>query len=292
MTARDDGALCRLARSRRRGRCSSLEMGPVENIKIRINGHSAGVRSSDSQGTSKNNQSSQSMLLDHEDLGNSGQSGRGGEIRTHGYTWRTNTNTTNDLSLRARQDSVQFNFEGRPVANPQPTVAGHWVDHCFSLIPKSGGSVGSFSPQRQYREGTNESASQRSIFCEPASNSPELPVRRHFTIDDQVLSQKMDLDTGLDSSRWPTHGSPHSPRDTQVESHRFLDTDSISGREASGWPPQAQNHIERSVYPSTTRLLFFDAPSFPRVGARETNRVPPPVKIFGQFVRDHDINDK
>lgn len=297
MSTGNSGPLLKpMSRQKMDGNLSSeVELG--EHIQIRINGRPAKPSARESRSVAINNQSSQSMLLDHEEPGISDHPGREKENRIKRNTWGINTDR---LSLRPTQGSVQSSYE-IPVS--ESPVALRTTRSSASHPGRPQTSVSRFSPRSQSQDKSNESVCQTEIHC-LAPESPELPVRRHFTIDDQISAENMHAGTGSIHSRLPDPRystlSQRSPSlvETQVEPNMVLETESFSDHGISTWLQTPRHSLHRSVHPVSSSLHFLglagrdddvspvqpsSGSNFHRVGTI-TRPVASPVKFYGQTI--------
>ncbi|KAJ5106048.1 hypothetical protein NUU61_003395 [Penicillium alfredii] len=272
-----------LAKSHQANRDLVSEVDVVRNIKIRINGRPVGFSSAESSEMAKDTLSSQSMLFGREEPAIRNQSDRGKENVTPSAAWEINTR----VSLNRRPELARLSFDTPLLMTPHTPVAARSSDQDIYSIPSSDFS-GKTIPRPQYPGKTNNSASPHRIFS-LASQSPKIPLPRHFTIDDQILAEELGTDIGLGSLRRPLRGLSPAPPERMSESRH--DSDAVS---TSSWQ-QNKHHIDHHIPLQTPSFrLFDDAPARPPL-VRGTQVLDSPddadvspVRIVGQPVHFHD----
>lgn len=277
----------RLAKSRQQGRDIPPHDTTLDQIQIQINGRPTGHHSSDSQALSTNNASSQSMLLDYEEPVISYPSGGDNESINPRNPW---TDNSNRLSLQPSYARSPSSFPRPRAGTPSTPISEgvESVDQDFSRIPHLG-RLAANSPLRHRRMELDRSVCQSSI----AANSP-LPIRRRFTIDDQVLAEQMGRDIALASVRRPDREPSRSPPSTLIASPTLLQPDALSC-DTFSWLPRPQR-LTLSSSPHFSRHAANFQESFtdercrqflvnPFLDAPESDHCSPPVRLFGQLVQ-------
>ncbi|KAJ5593991.1 uncharacterized protein N7459_000199 [Penicillium hispanicum] len=292
------GTLQRLFTSRRGDHAAEQSVN-LGQLKIRINGKPAGLRSSDSRGMTMttNPHSSQSMLLDHE------QSASIHHMDTDGNeainTWRLNR-----ISLPPSYGRTSFQLGmSRDDAPNTPTVKNlHFVD---SSLPRAS-NLGSLIPNSQpydAQPGSSQRTSPAEDFSHNAATS-SIQERPHFTIDDQEIAEKMGLTITPESVRRPDCESVNSPREMLAPSPTLIITDAFPENKSSSWlsrPHRLSYSRSPHLSPRDTKLPGSEAHDsfYPGVSTVSQQSVrngssTVPVKIFGQIVslkNSHIVSD-
>lgn len=286
---------------------SDMDLG--EPIQIRINGRPVGPPSSDSR-PAPINDSSQSMLLGHEEPGPTAhlREDRENNIQTNSWI------NTQRLSLKSTHGPVPSSYRRPDSESPvAPRTA------CSAAYPSSQPRdlqyfVGHLSAGSQSKDKPNESGPQTRA-CRMASDTPELPVRRHFTIDDQILPESMRAGGCMQPRQPDTQQSTSGRRstsaaETQVQVKRDFETESLSGSGIPCWIQTSPHSFHQPAQPDSPRLCplglarrdEYVARVQPSSGSRFSRGGPitkadtTPVKVYGQpvclagdFIAGHDV---
>lgn len=210
-------------------RNGSYELGiKRDHIKIRIDGEPAGLCSSDSQGmaTSPTHPSSESMLLGHE----------GSASTNYVVTDRNETINTwrlNRISLPPSYNRSSFSFERpRTCASLTPVINDpDPIDPCSPRVSNLGSLIADNQSCHTQVE-FNPSASPGASSTNAAGSL--MQGRRHFTIDDQELAERLGLGITPESIRWPDYEAVNSS-DTPAPS---IGADILNHQKSSSWLPQ------------------------------------------------------
>ncbi|PYH89104.1 hypothetical protein BO71DRAFT_118091 [Aspergillus ellipticus CBS 707.79] len=259
-------------------RDAASEMEAIRGLDIRINGRRIGADHMSTKQTQPTNVSSQSMLLDLEESGfPNGETlirelGHGNPGRGDTYSERSWILDYSSISHGCLTSSVR-------------------------AISQTEGEI--HNPQHQSRVGLSQSGSS-SISREVA------PVRRRFTIDDQIIAEREGkLAAAYDpfrADRYPRDQPSQSPLRSRGSSlvdtasqHKFVqgssDTASAFNYPSYGWLPRPRHNIQRFI----TRGVDGTIASLSQgTGLREhsglaqlsttVEQYTSPVKLFGQSV--------
>lgn len=144
------------------------------------------------------------------------------------------------------------------------------------------------------------------LSASEAPPSTESPIQRtrHFTIEDEVFGEKLDLGPQVLLSHQLLRKSSYSPTEILPASPTLIATDSLSTTKTQSWLPQPT----RRAFPSSPLLSRSQAANPPARAshlpshgqnssdpftrcAKETSPAAP-VKIFGQLVRMRSTDDE
>lgn len=228
---------------------SSKEAG-LDQIKIRIDGRPAGLHSS-GQGKSTNLSSSQSMLLDHE------------------------TSLVPDPSAR-NSERCRPGYE-RVAKSSQPTLRKFLASICrtpASEVTEPLDDVVSGTPRMEKLSTRSPRPSERNsnrIGSQHLFAADQLLQAQHFTIDDQVLTERTRQATALNYRALSC-----SPATTLVASPAPSNAHVLPHREILSWLP-CPRHFNDLSSPNSGRL---HATSLPECIANQSPYLDPPAHIF------------
>ncbi|OJJ69476.1 hypothetical protein ASPBRDRAFT_130939 [Aspergillus brasiliensis CBS 101740] len=274
----------KLTSRRRKHRGTVSDMESIQNLEIRINGQPVGANYP--RGChSPTDATSQSMLLDHDFAPTMPKP------FVHEYA-------SENIGVRASVDDRS------------------WILGSSSISPLCvSPSNRELSPWRKSMfQGSNNLDDKYLVPRQSADTSPEAqractPIRRRFTIDDQILAEeerqiKAAYDTSLITDNYstahrflqgPSH--PRLPPPTanssrqQISIQKSMSTSSTLNHSSYGWLPEPRHNIQRFISQRTEKGENGKAPSESRLRSTRlalpcttTKQITTPLIIFGQSV--------
>ncbi|PYI07927.1 hypothetical protein BO78DRAFT_365794 [Aspergillus sclerotiicarbonarius CBS 121057] len=264
------------------------DIGTIQGLDIRINGRPVGAdRSNRSQPA---NVSSQSMLLDCEEST---------PAKQNPFVQKSGSDNVDRISFDERSwilgsssVSLLCSSPNRILSTPDDSIQG------------SEYMIDEFSHKDQSRD----------IGLEPLRSgsssemSPEIPIRRRFTIDDQILAEqegKLNIcNASLGPGKYgasqqfgsPPHlrGSSSALEGSNRTAHESTGTSSTLNHSSYGWLPEPRHNIQRSISRTDRNALDFkpygfryheDSLSQLSITAQQSTS---PVKLYGQSILDGD----
>lgn len=257
----------------------------LNRMKICINGRPVGIQSSDSQGMITTNNSSQSMLLGHEEDMNLNSSASANK------PWNPSPNR---LSLRPKFSHAPPRFES-PMTPAPRTPAFEGVGSIKRRVTPV--------PDRYQLANTNADPhhpmlSARSVTQSPSIPDSPQPRHQHFTIDGPVPAEQTMIEepvrpSPLEQSRSPLGILNVSPK--VLSAGTFTPAPSSWLRQpqrpdASSSPLTARSHATKLTHSAANQPPPSNISSNPFLDAIGRDHCSPTAKVFGQIVqiRSHD----